>query len=156
MNIRFAKQIKKQIHGFISIALLAGLATNCASPNAAKAPSGSPEGSAERLAQKPAEKPAAAETAPPAVTQTPALLAHRQRTDPPPKPDISCKKTTGTFTDTRLLEIEEVKTGCWLFYVNKEIKKRTAWSPKGNAHCERVRDQIRSSLEKAGYKCAWL
>ena len=85
-------------------------------------------------------------------TNAPSLASsttERQRTDAAPKADVVCTKKG----DERTLTIQEIGSGCWMMYVNKGIKKRSAWSKKGNSHCEKVRDQIRGTLVKSGYTC---
>ncbi len=128
---------------FVGLTMMVGCATKSQPASTA---SDSPAQTSAAGAQS-----AATNTGAPAATAPVKPTGPRKRTDPPPKPDISCLKGD----DSRVLAIEEVRTGCWLFYVNRGIKKRIAWSKNGNSHCEKVRDQIRVSLEKGGYSCKW-
>ncbi len=70
---------------------------------------------------------------------------------PPPKPSISCLR----INDIRIIEVVEANGGCWLMYTSEDIKKRVAWSKRGNVHCETVRENIRQNLEAKGFKCRW-
>lgn len=74
-----------------------------------------------------------------------------QSQGPPPKPTVVCRLKN----ELRKVEVLEVGTGCWMMYHNRGIKKRAAWSKNGNIHCEAVRENVRSNLEKAGYECKW-
>ena len=72
-------------------------------------------------------------------------------TEPPPKPDMVCSRNV----DHRSVEVIEVDSGCWVMYTSGGIKKRVAWSKKGNTFCEGIRDQIRRNLETAKFHCQW-
>lgn len=62
---------------------------------------------------------------------------------------IACSKAG----HERAIEVHKIEGGCWLMYHNGDIKKRVAWSRNGIRHCESVRDNIRSNLEKSGWAC---
>jgi hypothetical protein len=83
----------------------------------------------------------------------PSAEATKPQTSPAAKPQlaqaIDCKKTSRE----RAIEIHKIEGGCWLMYHNGTIKKRVAWSRNGIRHCESVRDNIRSNLEKSGWAC---
>jgi hypothetical protein len=55
--------------------------------------------------------------------------------------------------DSRTMEIEKSAPGCKLKYSKFSDKDPVAWSFKGPHHCETVRNQIRNTLESAGFKC---
>jgi hypothetical protein len=52
------------------------------------------------------------------------------------------------------MEIDKSQpAGCELKYSRFSEKDPVAWSFKGPTHCEKVRDQIKNTLEGAGFKC---
>lgn len=134
-----------------SIGLTLGFVTLVGCATKPQPPADETASKPEARASSPEDRGSSASGTPAATTAAQAPKGPRTRTDPPPKPDIECSKAD----DSRVLQIEEVHSGCWLFYVNRGIKKRIAWSKRGNMHCEKVRDQIRVSLEKGGYQCKW-
>jgi hypothetical protein len=66
-------------------------------------------------------------------------------------------KSTITCTanqDKRTMEIENSKPmGCKLKYSKFSETDPVAWSFKGLTHCKSVQNQIRGTLEAAGFKC---
>lgn len=55
--------------------------------------------------------------------------------------------------DLRLVEIEKTKKRCEVHYTKYGEKSQVAWAEATPDICSRVKKQIRSNIETAGYKC---
>jgi hypothetical protein len=97
--------------------------------------------------EKSAETPAPVPTLNPESTETAAPT-------PSVAPNANSKVQCVAAEDKRTIEIDRADDkGCRLLYSNFSDKDAVAWSIKGPTHCVNVRDQIKTTLEGAGFKC---
>ena len=62
---------------------------------------------------------------------------------------FSCTKAK----DSRLLEVTKKGAGCALNYTKGGKDSEVASSKHGLRHCEKAREKIKGTLEKAGFEC---
>lgn len=100
----------------------------------------------------------------PRAASPPASSAPAPAATPPANPvrPLPNQKVVGPTTitcfkggDQRSLSLHRNEGGCLLFYSKDGLKKRVAWSDYGRRYCEKVRSQMKRSLESAGFNCAW-
>lgn len=115
----------KRITWLLVVALTGCSSTKLATPTASPAEKKTPEAAASPSVGKPISP---ANAAPAALT---------------------CK----AGKDIRVLEKSEKNAGCELKYTKFGETNVVASSAAGGSHCDKIRDQIRSNLEKSGYKC---
>jgi hypothetical protein len=90
----------------------------------------------------------------PVPTLDPVASAETAAPTPSVAPNANSKVQCVAAEDKRTIEIDRAdEKGCRLLYSNFSDKDAVAWSIKGPTHCINVRDQIKTTLEGAGFKC---
>lgn len=73
----------------------------------------------------------------------------KQTTAAPSAGSIVCKNGS----DTRTLDVVAKGSGCEVAYTKFDQTTAPASSVNGTAHCEAVKEKIKTNLENSGFKC---